>query len=65
MRVVPLTELEFELQLPDGVKTAAVNVLLGPGGVVVKQKGNRLTVTVEKVEIWSAMEIIWEDVVLR
>ena len=28
MRVVPLTELEFELQLPDGVKTAAVNVLL-------------------------------------
>ena len=65
MRTVPLEQVEFTLRLPKeaagGKEKVKVNVLLGPGGAVLRQDGDVVTVTVEKVEVWSAVEVTWKD----
>ncbi len=65
MRTVPLEQVEFTLRLPEeaagGKEKVKVNVLLGPGGAALRQDGDVVTVTVEKVEVWSAVEVTWKD----
>lgn len=60
MKTTPLTEVKFELRLPAGVSGAVVHTVLGPGNTVVKREGNVIRVTIERVEVWSVFEIIWE-----
>ena len=60
-----LEQVEFTLRLPKEAagrkEKVKVNVLLGPGGAALRQDGDVVTVMVEKVEVWSAVEVTWRD----